>query len=56
MRPSGEDKMNFVEPAGLSQDSFMERIRFGTMANLFTGEADPDVALEVWFIRRIPTH
>ena len=39
----GEYQINLVKPDAYKL-SVMERMRFGTMANLFTGEADPDVA------------
>src|SRR4030095_11691349 len=39
----GEYQINFVKPDAYKL-SVMERMRFGTTAYLFTGEADPDVA------------
>ena len=39
----GEYHLDLVEPDAY-QLSVMKRIRFGTTANLFTGEAEPDVA------------
>jgi hypothetical protein len=39
----GEYQIDFVKPDAY-QLSVIERLRFGTKANLFTGEADPEVA------------
>ena len=39
----GEYEINFVKPDAYKL-SVIERIRFGTTANLFTSEAEPDVA------------
>jgi hypothetical protein len=39
----GEYQINFVKPDAYKL-SVMKRIRFGTKAELWTGEAEPDVA------------
>jgi hypothetical protein len=41
----GEYQIKFVKPDANTLGA-MERMRFGTTANLFTGEAEPDVAAE----------